>query len=169
MYDRSVVDASIGGQPVVQPTAQQMLRYWQAYLSVKDSQYPHLVQRNLSIRQSTVQIRLSVLASTIALLVLGLTAALVSYFREPRNQAGKRLHLPSSQLDWTVQAAREYYRLGHPNTAQSPRGFAAEHNDLIFTVSPDPNGESVPFISSPHQQNRGLDDAIGAWGNGSKG
>jgi hypothetical protein len=145
---------------VVQPMAQQMLRYWQAYLSVKDSQYPHLVQRDLSIRQSTVQIRLSVLASTIALLVFALTAVLVSYFQEPRNQADKRLHLPSSQLDWTVHAASEYYRLGHSSTAQSPRGFAAEHNDLIFTISPDPKGGSVPFISSPHQQNRQLDDAI---------
>ena len=32
MYIQSVVQASITGQPVVQPTAKQMLRYWQAFM-----------------------------------------------------------------------------------------------------------------------------------------
>ncbi|TFK38325.1 hypothetical protein BDQ12DRAFT_683455 [Crucibulum laeve] len=66
MYAENVMGSSTAGLPVIQPTREQMLCYFQAFLSVKDSAYVHTVQRTLSAFQSIVQLRLSSLVCTIA-------------------------------------------------------------------------------------------------------
>jgi hypothetical protein len=152
IYKRSVIEASIAEQPVQQPTTQQMLRYWQAYLSVKDSQYIHPVQRTLSVSQYVVQIRLSFLIVTIGAFVIAMAAASIARLSEPLDRHGRRLPLPSSQLDWIVQAAHEHCR-NDSTTARSPAAYAAQHGDLAFSVLLAPDGQHIPFIASEQEQN----------------
>jgi len=137
---------------VVQPTAQQMLRNWQAYLSVKDSQYPHPVQRKLTVSRPVVQIRLSVLVTTIGAFLFVLLASAASRWLEPLDQQGKRLNLPGSQLDWIVQAAREHFREADLATARSPSAYAAQRDDLTFLVSNAPDGKTITRIASTIEQ-----------------
>ena len=146
MYSRAVVDASIAELPVRQPTGQEMLRYWQAYMSVKSAQYPHPVARTLAVRQGVVQISLSFLVITTGTFLFAILAAAFVRWGNKRNGAWK-IHLPSSQLDWIVQAAREHVRYHEgPETVISPRGdrdrlpsrsFASQNQDLAFVVTPD--------------------------------
>jgi len=142
MYNRAVVDASIAEAPVRQPTGQEMLRYWQAFMSVKDAQYPHPVARTLSVRKGVVQIRLSFLVVTVGAFLLAILAAAFVRWTNLRNGVW-RIHLPSSQLDWIVQAAQEHVRY-HPNpeTIITPRdrlptSFASHNQDLAFVITPD--------------------------------
>ena len=126
MYKRSVVEASIAEQPVVQPTAQQMLRYWQAFMSVKDAQYPHPKQRTLTVSQPVVQIRLSVLVVTIGTMLLAICVALWMMAWDGYTRS---LRIPASQLDWAVLAACEHRRMvidwSSSIPAVSPAVFAA--------------------------------------------
>jgi hypothetical protein len=141
VYNLDVVDASIAELPVTQRTGQEMLRYWQAFLSVKDAQYPHPVARDLSIRRAVVQIRLSFLVVTIgAFLFASLAAALVRTMNLKNGVWS--IHLPSSQLDWIVQAAREHVRYHTSPTETTsrdrlPTSFASHNQDLAFVITAD--------------------------------
>ena len=130
---REVVLNTTNDLPIIQPTGEQMLRYWQAYMSVKDSQYPHPDVRTLTVVQDTVQIRLSALLTSVAAFLLTIVTAYVAKYRGVKNKAHK-LHLPSSQLGWMVQAAREHARLKFGT--KSPNQFAIQNKDNFFIVSP---------------------------------
>jgi uncharacterized membrane protein YdfJ with MMPL/SSD domain len=106
MYGREAVVNSTAKRPVIQPTGMQMLRYWQAYMSVKDSQYPNPDVRTLAVVQGIVQIRLFSLVLTVGAFLLAVTAACVAKYCGVKYKT-HRIHLPSSQLDWIVQAARD--------------------------------------------------------------
>ncbi|TDL19910.1 hypothetical protein BD410DRAFT_873221 [Rickenella mellea] len=154
LYKRAVVDSSINQQQVVQPTGQEMLRDWQAFTSVKDGQYPHMVQRTLTVAAPVVQIRLSVLLTTAGGFLFAILAAIVSVLAEPCDELGKRIKLPASQLDWMVQAAREHERgagMGDDavTTARSPSTFASDRHDLMFGMPLAPGGVSTARIMSP--------------------
>jgi hypothetical protein len=123
VFARSLIDTSIAQQPVIQPTGQNMVRYWQAYSSVKDAQYPHVLSRRLSVVRPVAQIRFSVLVATLVAFLLAVTATGVS-----RLWRGKRLRLPDSQLAWIVQAVREHQRGSNPAPiACSPATYSAQH------------------------------------------
>jgi hypothetical protein len=111
-----------------------MIRYWQAFSSVRDAQYPHEVQRILAVAKPVVQLRLSVLASTVALLILALLAVVIGRFREPLDAHRKRLGLPASQLDWSILAAREHYRSGDNDMVKSAGEYARTRDDLTLCV-----------------------------------
>ena len=150
MYKRSVVEASIAEQPVVQPTAKQMLRYWQASMSVKDAQYPHPKQRTLTVSHAVVQIRLSVLVVTIGtmLLAIGIALSMMAWDGYTRS-----LRIPASQLDWAVLAASEHRRMvvdwGSSVPAVSPAVFAAQHRDMELMVSHTADGRPLVRIVWP--------------------
>jgi hypothetical protein len=141
MDNVAVVDASIADLPVTQRTGQEMLRYWQAFMSVKDAQYPHPVARVLSVHQAVVQIRLSFLVITIGAFLFANLAATLVRTTNLRNGVWS-IHLPSSQLDWIVQAAREHVR-HHASPAETtprdrlPTSFASRNQDLAFAITPD--------------------------------
>ena len=141
MYNRAVVESSIAQLPVIQRTGQEMLRYWQAYMSVKDAQLPHRVARTLSTQQAVVQIRFSFLVVTIGTFLLSTLAVALVRAMDLRNGV-RKIHLPSSQLDWIVQAAREHVRYsGSPEEItqrdRSPTSFALRNQDLALIISPD--------------------------------
>ena len=152
MYKRSVVEASIAEQPVVQPTAKQMLRYWQAFMSVKDAQYPHPKQRTLTVSQPVVQIRLSVLVVTIGTMLLAICVALSMMAWDGYTRS---LRLPASQLDWAVLAACEHRRMvidwSSSIPAVSPAVFAAQHRDMGLMVSHTADGRPLVRIVSPEE------------------
>ena len=133
LYSRGTVVNTTNHQPVIQPTGEQMLRSWQAYMSVKDAQYPNPDVRTLTMVQDTVQIRLSALLTSVVAFLLAAVMAYIARYRGVKNNAHK-LHLPSSQLDWMVQAARELSRsqLG----TKSPNEFAIQNKDSFFIISP---------------------------------
>jgi len=105
MYNLAVMDAPIANKNVTQPTGQEMLWYWQAFMAVKDAQYPHTVARTLSVHQHVVQIRLSFLMVTIGAFLFAIIAA--TLIRMTLKNGVWKMHIPSSQLDWIVQAAQE--------------------------------------------------------------
>jgi hypothetical protein len=148
LYKRSVIESSVAGQPVVQPTAEQMLRYWQAFLSVMDAQYPYPVERILSVSQPVVQIRLSILVITTFAFLFATVSALLAILSEPRDLHGRRIHIPGSQLDWTVQAVYGHNQGDDMTSARSSVEFALQHDDLAFVILLDADGRRVTFISS---------------------
>jgi hypothetical protein len=75
VYKLGVTEASTAQRQVIQPTAQQMLRYWQAYMHVKDTPILSPVQRRLSAATPVVQIRLSSLVVTVGALLFAVGAA----------------------------------------------------------------------------------------------
>jgi len=141
MYNLAVMDASIAEKNVTQPTGQEMLRYWQAFMSVKDAQYPHAVARTLSVHQHVVQIRLSFLVVTIGAFLFTIIAA--TLVRMTLINGVRKVHIPSSQLDWIVQAARENVRdlAGRRETTPrdhfQPMSFVSSNQDLVFTTTTD--------------------------------
>ena len=147
MYLRYVVEASTAGQPVVQPTAKQMLRYWQAFMSIKDTSLPHLKQRTLTVSQPVVQIRLSVLTVTIGTMTLAICAALSMMAWDGYSGT---LRIPASQLDWAVLAACEHRRMvvdwDSSIPALSPAEFAAQHRDMTLAVSHTADGRPMMRI-----------------------
>jgi hypothetical protein len=126
-----------------------MLRYWQAYMSVKDTQSFRPVPRRLSVSTPVVQIRLSALIATIGGLALAIAVESISYLSERRIRSGRQLRVPSSRLDWIVQAVREHtggahYFMRDPSSTT----FAAEREDVMLSVSQEPNGDLTTRIVS---------------------
>lgn len=118
--------------PVLPPAARQMVRYFQAYNAVEDGVKNHIVQRRLSVSQPVVQIRLSILLATGCSFLIVLAATARAKLREPRDPFGRKLRLPSSRLDWMVQAAP-----GESTTLQQnpTSSFIKQHKDLVYVSS----------------------------------
>lgn len=139
MYVREVVVNSTAKLPIIQPTGMRMLRYWQAYMSVKDSQYPNPAVRSVAVVQDTVQMRLSSLMITVGAFLLAVIAAGVAKYHGLRHKT-RNVRLPSSQLDWIVQAAREHAKT-KPETEKTRSGtkshdeFAILNEDNFYIVS----------------------------------
>ena len=137
----------MASQPVVQPTAKQMLRYWQAFISVKDTQLPHPKQRTLTVSKAVVQIRLSVLVVTIGTMTLAICAALSMMAWDGYTRS---LRIPASQLDWAVLAACEHRRMvvdwDSSIPALSPAEFAVQHRDMRLAVSHTADGKPMVRI-----------------------
>jgi len=126
-------------------------------MSVKDAQYPHPVERTLLVTKSMVQIRLSVLASTIIACLFAIIVAVVTRVVVSRDVRNHGIHLPSSQFDWAVQAAREHYKsLGNLTSThtftQRAAAYAAQNDDLEFVISPGPDGSPTMWIGSVAEQ-----------------
>ena len=107
---------------------------------MKDSEYPNPDVRTLAVVQDLVQIRLSSLVLTVGAFLVAVTAACVAKYCGVKYKTHK-IHLPSSQLDWIVQAAREHAKT-KPETAKarsrikSSNEFAIHNQDEFFIVSP---------------------------------
>jgi len=145
VYTTTVAETSANGQDVVQPTAQEMLRYWQAFQMVSHGYYIHPVRRNLSVSLEVVQLRLSVVIVTMVTFVLGVSTAAVAHCNEPLDENGEHINLPKSQLDWMVEAARQHHVEGDH---KSYVDYAKEHDDLVYGVSTAHRGLSRTQITS---------------------
>ena len=149
LYRRPVIEAAINGRPVVQPTGQQMLRSWQAFMSVKDGQYPHTQERRLSVSRPVVQVRLSALVITVGGFFLAVMGTIVLHYAEPRGQLKELVHIPSTQLDWIVLAASEYrLRAGERGSTGPSSKFAMEHPELGLVIELAPDGQMTGRIVS---------------------
>jgi hypothetical protein len=90
-----------------------------------------------------VQIRLSILVVTIGAFLFATLAAALVKATNFRNKV-PRIYLPSSQLDWIVQAAREHVRY-HPlpeeitpyKRDRLPTSFASRNQDLTLIITQD--------------------------------
>jgi len=149
LYTTPVAETSAQGGSVVQPTAQEMLRYWQAFQMVESGFYPYPVQRKLSVSLEMVQFRLSTVAATVMTFVLALAAAAVARFKEPVDDHGEHLTLPKSQLDWIVEAAHQRYGEGE---YKSRIDYAKEREDLLYVVSTAREGLSRTQITSNREK-----------------
>jgi len=121
-----------------------MLRYWQAFISVRDTQLPYLKQRTLTASRPVVQIRLSVLAVTIGTMTLAICTAVSMMAWDGYTRS---LRIPASQLDWAVLAACEHRRMlvdwDSSIPALSPAEFAAQHRDMGLAVSHTADGRPM--------------------------
>ena len=121
-------------------------------MSVKDSQYPHSTQRQLSASRPIVQIRLSVLVATVGGFFLAVAAAMTLRYMEPRDQQGKIIDIPGTQLDWIVLAASEHrLRAGEYGSTGPSSKFAMEHRELGLVVTYAPDGQPTSRIVSSDQ------------------
>lgn len=145
VYTTYVAETSAQGQSIVQPTAQDMLRNWQAYQMINHGYYMQPGHRQLSASVEVVQIRLSVLTATVISLALVVAVAVAAHFSEPLDEHGEHLAIPKSQLDWIVEAARQQHVEGEQ---KSHIGYAKERDDLFFTVSTARRGLSRSRITS---------------------
>ncbi len=109
-------------------------------MSVKDAQYSYRDTRILTVLQGVVQIRLLALVSTTGVFLLAILLAVAARIRGSRGNTHE-IRLPSSQLDWIVEAAREHAR-NHPDAAKvderpysSPDEYASRNRDNFFFVS----------------------------------
>jgi hypothetical protein len=129
----NLVQQSTTGQPVTQPTAQQMLRTFQAYTSIINCLYVHPVHRTISVNGPVVQLRLSVITITALVVTTALVVAVVQYLREPRDSRKQHMYVPQSQFDWVVQASQEHFNddaMEGYSTA-----YVTQHGDLRFAAS----------------------------------
>jgi hypothetical protein len=142
VYELQAEDASLADQPIVQPTGQQMLRYWQAYISILNTQYPHEVERFLSVSRPVTQVRLSVLATSVGALLIMLFCVLFYRVADLRLHASKRLMLPNSSFGWVMQATHERQQRqgGKPMLLSSPSVFVSQHYDLMLIAGRTPDG-----------------------------
>jgi hypothetical protein len=157
----SLVDQATAGEPVTQPTAQQMLRTLQAYVSVVDGLFVHPVTRTISVKGPVVQLRILVIVVISATVIIALAFALVLHYNEPQNPGGpkSKMPLPSSQFDWAVQAtwtgdaqsedcSYSEYATKHPDLMLQHEKSDGRWNPLITVVpriAPIPNMQpSIP-------------------------
>lgn len=145
VYTTRLAEASTLGQTVVQPSAEEMVRNWQAYQMVNSGFYIHPVNRTISTSLEIVQVRLSVLIATFSTFILAIAAAGLARCSEPLDEHGQHMTLPRSPLAWIVEAARQ--RHGESNH-QSHRDFANERDDLFYAVSTAQKGLSRTQITS---------------------
>lgn len=106
-----------------------MFRYWQAYLSIKDTVTKYPFSRHLSAVSHTTQIRLSVLAATISTFIAALIGVLSVFFCGQFDKRKRKVTIPLSQYDWVVQTAREV--MGDKDDdlkMRSPSGFQEKHD-----------------------------------------
>ena len=148
MYLRRVLEPSLRGQPVPQPTGEEMFRYLQAFQSVQDALLVHPVERKLTVRRPIIQIRMSVLATTTTVFLIALCSVILSHKLERRDRFGDRLSTPSSQTDWMVQAALECHREDDEYPWITKSDDFLRHDDLVYVVSARPDGRLTPGIVS---------------------
>lgn len=152
VYEPQITEATIDNQPVSQPTAQRMLRFWQAYMSLRVTQDPRPAQRSISASQPVTQIRISTLVATLAIFLITLLVALVYRSNETRDGHGERLHLPSSLIGWIVFAAHARHR-GESKAAMAlPSIFIDRHRDLMLVAGKTDDGHYTARIMSPGEK-----------------
>jgi hypothetical protein len=128
-----------------------MLRFWQAYVSVKDSQYSHPVQRTLTVLQPVVQVRLSILVVTIGTFLAAVVTAAIKRRSVPVDQGGQQLNPPTSLLGWMVQASREHSRDTQADISCSPAAYVSLHKDLELSIFTAPDGRGVIRIMDANE------------------
>lgn len=166
-----MIEMSTLGNEVVQPTAEEMMRTWQAYQMVIHGAYPLHALRKLSVSMEINQLRLSVVIFTIITSALAVAALFIARRCEPFDDCGEHINLPQSQLDWMVEAARQYHMKG--DHYRSYVDYAKDHEDLFCEVSTTRKGLSriqitldrykpilVPFYSNPRNILGGLSSAL---------
>lgn len=146
VFTTNVTKASALGKSVVQPTAQEMVRYWQAYKMVENAIYPRAVRRKLSASLEPTQLRLSVVIFTIITSVLAVVAAAVARRCEPLDEHGERMVLPQSQLHWMVEAARQRY--AESDDHKTHVDYVEDHKNLFCEVSTTRKGLSRTQITA---------------------
>jgi hypothetical protein len=140
----NVTGSSTLGQNVKQPTAKEMLRFWQAF-QMEGHASQQTSYRTLTVSKEVVQLRLSVTIFTIATSVLALAASIFMHFRKPLDECGDRMAFPQSRLDWMVEAARQHgVGCGH----QSLADYGKKHEDLVCVFSTAQDGVSRILITS---------------------
>lgn len=130
---------------------------------MKASQYPNPDVRTLTIVEDMVQMRVSSLVVTVGAFLLAVIAACVARYRGVQHKVHK-IQLPSSQLDWIVQAAREHAKTKpeteKPRSRTKSHEFAIRNQDIFFFVSPnfDPciSMDSKPGLSILESLSSGL-------------
>lgn len=103
-YRANVVYQSINNKAIYHPTGQDLIRFFQAYMITKDTQYPHVVARNISVRQRRIKvalIALLILIIYVIVLVMLLAWAFIWY------PVQKGIFVPRSKVEWVMEAVRE--------------------------------------------------------------
>ncbi|KAH7174167.1 uncharacterized protein B0J16DRAFT_323634 [Fusarium flagelliforme] len=103
-YQASVVDQSINSKSIYHPTGRDLIRFFQAYMITKDTQYQHVVSRTISVRQRRIRIALIallILIIYVIVLVMLLAWAFIWY------PIQKGIFVPRTKVDWVMEVVRE--------------------------------------------------------------
>jgi hypothetical protein len=138
---------------------QRRLRYWQAFMSVKDTEYPYIVQRTLTVARHVVQIRLSILLTTLIIFLIVLAAVVWPRLGQPRDSQGRPVQLPYSQMDWIIQAVEQRHRGAGPVVLLPNAAFVMDNKNLAYGVTFTPDDRLDAHIvlpgdlAGPHARN----------------
>jgi hypothetical protein len=114
---------------------------------VRDGFYVRPVQRKLSVSIEVIQLRLSVVFSTLVTFVVALLSAAIAHFREPVNSRGQHMSLPQSRLDWIEEAIHQHH--GEDDDHDSPADCAKKCGDLSYVSTTSASGLPRRRITAP--------------------
>jgi hypothetical protein len=103
-HQSNLVEQSINNKSIYHPTGRDLIRFFQAYMITKDTQYQHVVARTISVRQRRIRVALIALLLLIIyviVLVMLLAWAFILYPIE------KGIFVPRTKIDWVMEAVRE--------------------------------------------------------------
>src|SRR5262245_16241555 len=126
-----------------------MLRFWQAYISLVNTQDLRPAQRILSVSRPVTQIRLSALVVTLAIFLTVLLSTVLCRFNERRDPRAKQLHVPGSPLGWAVTAASLALSREAKMPAVSPATFISQNPNLALIIGRTDDGQFAARIVSP--------------------
>ena len=106
------------------------------------------VECPLSISQRKGRIHLSAMVATVESFLVAITTTALSQLVVIRACCGRHIHLPASQLDWIIQAAREHRKVVQKDDyavesalSRSAATFTLQHADLSFVMAVSPEGQ----------------------------
>ena len=117
---------SANGWDVKLPTGEEMLRFYQAYLIVKDTYYRSPNTRVISVRHLTVDIS-AVFVTIMSLAAFVIGSGAVLYARFSLRNPLRRGTVPQTKLDWVLQAVQEA-DLSDPDVCATSQNATAPTN-----------------------------------------
>ncbi|CAG7565983.1 unnamed protein product [Fusarium equiseti] len=103
-YRANIVDQSINNKAIYHPTGQDLVRFFQAYMITKDTQYQHLVSRTITVRQRRIKVALIALLILVIYIIVLVMLLAWAFICCPIQ---KGIFVPRTKVDWVMEAVRE--------------------------------------------------------------
>jgi hypothetical protein len=103
-HQANMVEQSIADAAIYHPTGTDLVRFYQAYIVTKDTQYKHVVNREISVLQPRVEIAAIALVAFLLYAVILIVLLVWSFavYHVP-----KGLFVPRTKFEWVMEAVRE--------------------------------------------------------------
>ncbi|KAG7406232.1 hypothetical protein Forpe1208_v014439 [Fusarium oxysporum f. sp. rapae] len=103
-HQANLVEQSIANKPIYHPTGLDLIRFFQAYMITKDTQFQHPVTRIISERQPHVRIALVTLSFFITYVIVLTMLLIWAFIMYPVEQG---VFVPRTKVEWVMETVRE--------------------------------------------------------------